>query len=49
MVLPRWARSLRFVSMESAIYGIAFAIALVVVTVVGYVWYLTPGRHDRLE
>ncbi len=35
--------------MESAIYGIAVVAAIVVLSLAGYIWYLTPGKHDRLE
>jgi hypothetical protein len=47
-----WLRSLAwltFDSMESAIYGIAVAMAIVILSLAGYIWYLTPGKHDRLE
>lgn len=34
--------------MESAIYGMVVALALIVVSVAAYMWYLTPGKRDRL-
>jgi len=38
-----------FVIMESAIYGIVVVLALMLLSLAGYIWYLTPGKHDRLE
>jgi hypothetical protein len=35
--------------MDSAIYGIVVALAIVFVSLGGYFWYLTPGKDDRLE
>jgi nitrogen fixation-related uncharacterized protein len=35
--------------MESAIYGIVVALAIVLVSLGGYFWYLTPGKNDRLR
>jgi hypothetical protein len=35
--------------MESAIYGIVVAVTVVVLSLAAYIWYLTPGKHDRLE
>jgi hypothetical protein len=35
--------------MESAIYGVVVAAAIVILSLAGYIWYLTPGKHDRLE
>jgi hypothetical protein len=40
---------LTFDSMEDAIYGIVVAVAVVGLILAGYIWYLTPGKHDRLE
>ena len=37
------------VIMESAIYGIVVVLALMLLSLAGYIWYLTPGKHDRLE
>jgi hypothetical protein len=35
--------------MESAIYGIVVTLAVVGLSLAGYIWYLTPGKRDRLE
>jgi hypothetical protein len=35
--------------MEIAIYGIVAAITVVGLSLAGYMWYLTPGKRDRLE
>jgi len=35
--------------MAPAIYGIVLALAIVVFGLAGYIWYLTPGKRDRLE
>ena len=49
MVWLRSGASLTFEPMESAIYGIVVAAAIMVLSLAGYIWYLTPGKHDRLE
>jgi len=49
MVWPCWNAWLTFDYMESALYGIVVAIAVIVLGLAGYMWYLTPGKHDRLE
>jgi hypothetical protein len=35
--------------MESAIYGVVVVAAVVILSLAGYMLYLTPGKHDRLE
>ena len=35
--------------MDFAIYGIFFVALLIVLSLGGYMWYLTPGKNDRLE
>jgi len=35
--------------MDSAIYGIVVAAGIMALGLAGYIWYLTPGKHDRLE
>jgi hypothetical protein len=35
--------------MESAIYAIVAAVTVISLSLAGYMWYLTPGKHDRLE
>jgi hypothetical protein len=35
--------------MESAIYGIVVTLAVIALSLGGYIWYLTPGRLDRTE
>jgi hypothetical protein len=35
--------------MESAIYAVVVAVTVVILSLAGYIWYLTPGKHDRLE
>ena len=40
---------LTFVPMEDAIYAIVLTITVVGLSLAGYMWYLTPGKHDRLE
>jgi len=35
--------------MESAIYGIVMVVALMLLSLAGYIWYLTPGKRDRLK
>ena len=48
MVWPRWLAWLTFAYMESAMYGIVVAVAVVVVILAAYMWYLTPSKRDRL-
>jgi hypothetical protein len=35
--------------MESAIYAIVLAVTVIGLSLAGYMWYLTPGKDDRLE
>jgi hypothetical protein len=35
--------------METAIYGIVVAVTIGLLSLAGYIWYLTPGKRDRLE
>jgi hypothetical protein len=49
MVWPSDFSWLIFGTMESAIYGIVMAVVVVGLSLAGYIWYLTPGKHDRLE
>jgi hypothetical protein len=49
MVWLRAVAWLTFIAMESAIYGIAVVVAIVILSLAGYMWYLTPGKNDRLR
>jgi hypothetical protein len=41
-----WIRS---GSMASAIYGVVVTLAVIALSLGGYIWYLTPGKRDRTE
>jgi len=49
MVWPWRVAWLTFVAMESAIYAIVVTVVVIGLSLAGYMWYLTPGKNDRLE
>ncbi|MBV8515751.1 MAG: hypothetical protein JO260_10710 [Acidobacteria bacterium] len=48
MVGPRWLARLTFDNMQSAMYGIVAVGTFVILSLAAYMWYLTPGKRDRL-